>query len=112
MPRRISGLLTGISMPLAPMEFATAHAFADIDGSEVCKSKVRVGWHAKNVEPILYDRGYPPAPRNDIDRMGERPKGPLVRSLPDRDQRNGQDAGRSGRGTYHLDKRSRLCWSR
>ena len=36
--------------------FATAYAFADADGSEAGKSKVRDGWRAKNVEPILYDR--------------------------------------------------------
>ena len=35
---------------------ATAYAFADADGSEAGKSKVRDGWRAKNVEPILYDR--------------------------------------------------------
>ena len=32
------------------------YAFADADGSEAGKSKVRDGWRAKNVEPILYDR--------------------------------------------------------
>ena len=36
--------------------FATAYAFADTGGSEAGKSKVRDGWRAKNVEPILYDR--------------------------------------------------------
>ena len=36
--------------------FATAYAFADSDGSEADRSKVRDGWRAKNVEPILYDR--------------------------------------------------------
>ncbi|MXY39709.1 MAG: hypothetical protein F4Y62_07920 [Rhodospirillaceae bacterium] len=36
--------------------FATAYAFADGDGSEAGRSKVRDGWRAKNVEPILYDR--------------------------------------------------------
>ena len=35
--------------------FATAYAFADADGSEADRSKVRDGWRAKNVEPILYD---------------------------------------------------------
>ena len=34
----------------------TAYAFADADGSEAGKSKVRDGWRAKNIEPILYDR--------------------------------------------------------
>ena len=36
--------------------FATAYAFADADASEADRSKVRDGWRAKNVEPILYDR--------------------------------------------------------
>ena len=36
--------------------FATAYAFADTDASEADGSKVRDGWRAKNVEPILYDR--------------------------------------------------------
>ena len=36
--------------------FATAYAFADADASEAGRSKVRDGWRAKNVEPILYDR--------------------------------------------------------
>ena len=33
----------------------TAYAFSDADGSEASKTKVRDGWRAKNVEPILYD---------------------------------------------------------
>ena len=36
--------------------FTTAYAFVDEDGSDAGKSKVRDGWRAKNVEPILYDR--------------------------------------------------------
>ncbi|MCY4319426.1 MAG: SIR2 family protein [Alphaproteobacteria bacterium] len=38
------------------VRFSTAYAFADADGSEADRSKVRDGWRAKNVEPILYDR--------------------------------------------------------
>ena len=33
----------------------TAYAFADADGSEAGNTKVRDGWRAKNVEPIVYD---------------------------------------------------------
>ena len=36
--------------------FETAYAFADTDGSEADRSKVRDGWRAKNVEPIVYDK--------------------------------------------------------
>ena len=36
--------------------FATAYAFADADGTEAGKSKVRDGWRVKKIEPIIYDR--------------------------------------------------------
>ena len=37
-------------------QVARAYAFADEDGTDAGKVKVRDGWRAKNVEPILYDK--------------------------------------------------------
>ena len=78
--------------------FARAYAFADCDGSEAGKSKVSDGWRAKNVEPLLYDgrEGHRLLAETLIEWARVR-SGPVSRPLTNRDQRDGEDAGRAGR---------------